>query len=103
MQMFVQNKLSPEHNMTKTAAIQEKQTMAQQPQPLKEAEEKNKSAAKTNRQQGVLPAVITTLLLIPLLLVISIGVFICWRKNSTYGSVQKKVQMLFILKNTKNK
>ncbi|XP_041815917.1 peptidyl-glycine alpha-amidating monooxygenase [Chelmon rostratus] len=82
MQMFVQNKLSPEHNMTKTAAIQEKQTMAQQPQPLKEAEEKNKSAAKTNRQQGVLPAVITTLLLIPLLLVISIGVFICWRKNN---------------------
>ncbi|XP_030291496.1 peptidyl-glycine alpha-amidating monooxygenase isoform X2 [Sparus aurata] len=80
MDMFVQTKAMPEHK--KTAAIQEKQSVAQQPQPQVEAEEKkSKSAAKPIREQGVLPAIITTLLLIPLLLVITIGVFICWRKN----------------------
>ncbi|KAM9338178.1 peptidyl-glycine alpha-amidating monooxygenase B [Symphorus nematophorus] len=83
MEMLVQSKSRPERNMTKTAAIQEKQTVAQQPQRQEEAEkEKQKSAAKPNREQGVLPAIITTLLLIPLLLVISIGLFICWRKNN---------------------
>ncbi|XP_070844391.1 peptidyl-glycine alpha-amidating monooxygenase isoform X1 [Chaetodon trifascialis] len=82
MQMYVQTKVRPEHNMTKIAPIQAKQTLAEQPQPQEEAEEKKKSAAKPNKQQGVLPVVITTLLLIPLLLVISIGVFICWRKNN---------------------
>ncbi|XP_037609524.1 peptidyl-glycine alpha-amidating monooxygenase isoform X2 [Sebastes umbrosus] len=88
MEAFVQTKVRPEHNMSKTAAIQEKQTAALQPQPQKEAkeeeeeEEKKKSAPKPKKEQGVLPAIITTLLLIPLLLVISIGVFICWRKNN---------------------
>uniref|UniRef100_A0A3Q4BBV5 Copper type II ascorbate-dependent monooxygenase C-terminal domain-containing protein n=1 Tax=Mola mola TaxID=94237 RepID=A0A3Q4BBV5_MOLML len=48
--------------------------------------EKNKNAAKVNRGQAALPAIITILLLIPLLLVISIGVFICWRKNSMYDN-----------------
>lgn len=70
-----------------TAAIQEKQAVAQQPQPQEEAEEeKDKSAAKPNGEQGALPAIITILLLVPLLLVISIGVFICWRKNSMYDN-----------------
>lgn len=86
MEAFVQTKVRPEHNMSKTAAIQEKQTAVLQPQPQKEAkgeeEEKKKSAPKPKKEQGVLPAIITTLLLIPLLLVISIGVFICWRKNN---------------------
>ncbi|XP_051268229.1 peptidyl-glycine alpha-amidating monooxygenase isoform X1 [Dicentrarchus labrax] len=83
METIVQTKVRPEHNMTKTAAIQEKQIVAEQPQLQEEAEkEKNKSAARPNREQGVLPAIITTLLLIPLLLVISIGVFICWWKNN---------------------
>uniref|UniRef100_A0A671VQY3 Peptidylglycine alpha-amidating monooxygenase n=1 Tax=Sparus aurata TaxID=8175 RepID=A0A671VQY3_SPAAU len=85
MDMFVQTKAMPEHK--KTAAIQEKQSVAQQPQPQVEAEEKkSKSAAKPIREQGVLPAIITTLLLIPLLLVITIGVFICWRKNGMYDN-----------------
>lgn len=85
MDMFVQTKAMPEHK--KTAAIQEKQSVAQQPQPQVEAEEKkSKSAAKPVREQGVLPAIITTLLLIPLLLVITIGVFICWRKNGMYDN-----------------
>ncbi|XP_074474041.1 peptidyl-glycine alpha-amidating monooxygenase B isoform X2 [Sebastes fasciatus] len=87
MEAFVQTKVRPEHNMSKTAAIQEKQTAVLQPQPQKEAkeeeeEEEKKSAPKPKKEQGVLPAIITTLLLIPLLLVISIGVFICWRKNN---------------------
>lgn len=85
MDMFVQTKAMPEHK--KTAAIQEKQSVAQQPQPQVEAEEKkSKSAAKPIREQGVLPAIITTLLLIPLLLVITIGVFICWRKNGMHDN-----------------
>ncbi|GAA6227220.1 peptidyl-glycine alpha-amidating monooxygenase isoform X3 [Lates japonicus] len=83
MEMFVQTKARPEHNMSKTAAIQEKQSVAQQPQPQEEAkEEEKKSAAKPNREEGILPAIITTLLLIPLLVVISIGLFICWRRNN---------------------
>lgn len=89
METFVQTKVRPEHNASKTAAFQEKQTVVHQPQPQEKEEEeekKKKSAAKPNREQGVLPAIITTLLLIPLLLVISIGVFICWRKNSMYNN-----------------
>uniref|UniRef100_A0A665TD40 Peptidylglycine alpha-amidating monooxygenase n=1 Tax=Echeneis naucrates TaxID=173247 RepID=A0A665TD40_ECHNA len=83
---IVQTKLRPEHN--KTAAFQEKQNKAQQPPPQKEEkeEEEKKSGAKHNRGQGLLPAIITTLLLVPLLLVISLGVIICWRKNSMYDS-----------------
>ncbi|XP_044030772.1 peptidyl-glycine alpha-amidating monooxygenase isoform X4 [Siniperca chuatsi] len=79
METFVQTKVRPEHNMSKTAAIQEKQTVAH---PVEQAQEEKKSAAQPNREQGVLPAIVTTLLLIPLLVVISIGVFICWRKNN---------------------
>uniref|UniRef100_A0A671VPG3 Peptidylglycine alpha-amidating monooxygenase n=1 Tax=Sparus aurata TaxID=8175 RepID=A0A671VPG3_SPAAU len=76
---------------TTETAIQEKQSVAQQPQPQVEAEEKkSKSAAKPIREQGVLPAIITTLLLIPLLLVITIGVFICWRKNGMYDNRSSK-------------
>ncbi|XP_054468876.1 peptidyl-glycine alpha-amidating monooxygenase isoform X2 [Anoplopoma fimbria] len=86
METFVRTKVRPEHNFSKTAAIQGKQALSLQPQPQEEPEEekKKKSAAKPNREQGVLPAIITTLLLIPLVVVISIGVFICWRKNNAY-------------------
>ncbi|KAI3362550.1 hypothetical protein L3Q82_012256 [Scortum barcoo] len=79
METIVQTKVS------KTAANPQKQTVAKDPQPQKEAVvemEKEKTTAKPNAGQGVLPAIITTLLLIPLLLVISIGVFIFWRKNN---------------------
>ncbi|KAM9306556.1 peptidyl-glycine alpha-amidating monooxygenase B [Pholidichthys leucotaenia] len=86
MQAFVQAKVKPDHNMSKTAAIKEKQTVVQQPQPQgktkEEEEEEKKSAVKPNSGDRVLPAIITTLLLVPLLLVIAIGVFICWRKNN---------------------
>lgn len=95
MEMFVQTKMRPEHNMT--AAIQQKQAVSQQPRP--EEEEKDKSAAKPSREQGALPAIITILLLIPLLVVISIGVFICWRKKGMYDNKamgQKKVRTVLI-------
>ncbi|XP_069025180.1 peptidyl-glycine alpha-amidating monooxygenase isoform X1 [Embiotoca jacksoni] len=83
METFVQSKMKPVHNMSKTAAIQEKQTVAEnaQTQPVVE-EEKKKSAAKPGRPETVLPAVITTLLLVPLLLVVSVGGFVCWRRNN---------------------
>nr|XP_020456708.1 peptidyl-glycine alpha-amidating monooxygenase isoform X1 [Monopterus albus] len=82
MKTFVQTKMRPEHNMSKTSAVQEKQTVAQLPQPQEEAEkEKKKNAASPNRE-GVFPAIITTLLLIPLLVVIAIGALICWRRNN---------------------
>nr|XP_046231091.1 peptidyl-glycine alpha-amidating monooxygenase B [Scatophagus argus]XP_046231092.1 peptidyl-glycine alpha-amidating monooxygenase B [Scatophagus argus]XP_046231093.1 peptidyl-glycine alpha-amidating monooxygenase B [Scatophagus argus]XP_046231094.1 peptidyl-glycine alpha-amidating monooxygenase B [Scatophagus argus]XP_046231095.1 peptidyl-glycine alpha-amidating monooxygenase B [Scatophagus argus] len=82
MEMFLQAKVRPGHNMTKTSAIQEKHIVAQQRQPQKAAEEEKKSTAKPNRELSVLPVIITTLLLTPLLVVISIGIFICWRKNN---------------------
>uniref|UniRef100_A0A669DUL9 Peptidylglycine alpha-amidating monooxygenase n=1 Tax=Oreochromis niloticus TaxID=8128 RepID=A0A669DUL9_ORENI len=53
-----------------------------------------KSPAKPNKGERVLPVIITTLLLIPLVVVISIGVFISWRKYSmyenTHGSMCRK-------------
>ncbi|KAM4528176.1 peptidyl-glycine alpha-amidating monooxygenase B isoform 1-T1 [Odontesthes bonariensis] len=80
IEAFVQTKMKPDQNNSKTAAIQEKQTVAQQSESGVEDEEKKKSE-KSNRDNGVLPAIISTLLLLPLLLVIFIGVFMCWRKN----------------------
>lgn len=86
MQMLFQTKARPEHNMSKSAAIKEKQVVAQpHPQPQEEVVEKTKNASQQNRKQGVLPAIITSLLLIPLVLVVSIGLFICWRRNSMYS------------------
>uniref|UniRef100_A0AAX7V570 Peptidylglycine alpha-amidating monooxygenase n=1 Tax=Astatotilapia calliptera TaxID=8154 RepID=A0AAX7V570_ASTCA len=62
MDAVVQTKVK--QDTSKTAAIQEKQTL--------------------NKGERVLPVIITTLLLIPLVVVISIGVFISWRKKSMY-------------------
>uniref|UniRef100_A0AAQ4PHE6 Copper type II ascorbate-dependent monooxygenase C-terminal domain-containing protein n=1 Tax=Gasterosteus aculeatus aculeatus TaxID=481459 RepID=A0AAQ4PHE6_GASAC len=73
IETFVQTKVRPEYNVSKTAAVQEKQTVSLQPEPQDEDEEekkKKKSAAKPGREQAVLPAVITTLLLIPLLTIV---------------------------------
>ncbi|KAL0963177.1 hypothetical protein UPYG_G00350720 [Umbra pygmaea] len=55
-----------------------------QTQPQQQPEEKEKPVAKPNAQ-GVSPALITTLLLVPLVVVISIGLFIRYRKNRMYG------------------
>ncbi|XP_069370282.1 peptidyl-glycine alpha-amidating monooxygenase A isoform X4 [Paralichthys olivaceus] len=82
METFVQTKLRPEHNTSKTTVVKEKQSVALQPEAQKETEEEEKKRVlKTKGGEGVLPAVITTLLLVPLLLVLSTGVFICWRRN----------------------
>lgn len=87
IEMFVQTKVKTKQNVT-TAATQERQVVAQQPEPQENLEtEKNKiSKKKTSREQGALPAVITVLLLTPLLVVISIGVYICRRKNGMYDN-----------------
>uniref|UniRef100_A0A3Q3BU63 Peptidyl-glycine alpha-amidating monooxygenase-like n=1 Tax=Haplochromis burtoni TaxID=8153 RepID=A0A3Q3BU63_HAPBU len=65
MDAVVQTKVK--QDTSKTAAIQEK-----------------KSPAKLNKGERVLPVIITTLLLIPLVVVISIGVFISWRKKNQH-------------------
>ncbi|XP_029025575.1 peptidyl-glycine alpha-amidating monooxygenase isoform X2 [Betta splendens] len=84
MELFVQSKMRPEHNVSKTAVAPEKQIADQQPPPHAAAEEKEKSSAKANGEAGVVPAIITTLLLVPLVLVVSVGLLICWRRNGRY-------------------
>uniref|UniRef100_A0A672HDW6 Peptidylglycine alpha-amidating monooxygenase n=1 Tax=Salarias fasciatus TaxID=181472 RepID=A0A672HDW6_SALFA len=59
------------------AAAAEQQQLKQ-----KSPSSSSSSSSSPSRGQGLLPAVITTLLLVPLLLVVSIGLFICWRRNS---------------------
>uniref|UniRef100_UPI003AACF3F8 peptidyl-glycine alpha-amidating monooxygenase B n=1 Tax=Centroberyx gerrardi TaxID=166262 RepID=UPI003AACF3F8 len=97
METFVQTNLKPVHKVTmavaaqpKTVAVPQKQpqpsrAQTQQRRPEDEEEEKKMKAEQSGRG-GVSPAVITTLLLIPLVLVISIGVFIRWRKSRIYGN-----------------
>ncbi|XP_029940271.1 peptidyl-glycine alpha-amidating monooxygenase B isoform X2 [Salarias fasciatus] len=100
VETFVQTRVKPDHN--KSATVQQKQTDAHPPraqlqtqsrpaaaaaaeqQQLKQKSPSSSSSSSSSpsRGQGLLPAVITTLLLVPLLLVVSIGLFICWRRNS---------------------
>ncbi|XP_019750101.1 peptidyl-glycine alpha-amidating monooxygenase isoform X1 [Hippocampus comes] len=82
IEAFIQTKETPEQNVSKTAAVEQKPYLAQHLKP--QDEEKKKTVPHPNKEQGLLPVVITLLLLIPLLLVISVGVFICWRKNNRY-------------------
>ncbi|XP_077352889.1 peptidyl-glycine alpha-amidating monooxygenase B isoform X2 [Festucalex cinctus] len=82
IEAFIQTKVTPEQNMSKTAAVQQKPYLAQHLKP--QENEKKKIVPNPNKGQGLLPVVITVLLLIPLLLVIAIGVYICWRKNNQY-------------------
>ncbi|XP_041666609.1 peptidyl-glycine alpha-amidating monooxygenase isoform X2 [Cheilinus undulatus] len=90
IETVIQTKMRPESNASKTSAVHQKQSESQPPPPpqvqMKTEEEekkkKEKGEAQPVREQGALPAVITTLLLVPLLLVISVGLFICWRKNN---------------------
>jgi len=58
----------------------------QHPPQQKEAEETpEKGKPERRAERGVSSALMTTLLLIPLVLVVSIGVFIRWRKSRVYG------------------
>nr|XP_043868756.1 peptidyl-glycine alpha-amidating monooxygenase A isoform X2 [Solea senegalensis] len=94
---FIQTKLRPEHNASKSAPVLQQKQAAVQPQPQpqpqpqeetqkeeeeEEVEEKKKSAVKPDRGEGTFTAIITTLLLVPLVLVISVGLFVCWRRNN---------------------
>ncbi|XP_068429470.1 peptidyl-glycine alpha-amidating monooxygenase B isoform X2 [Clinocottus analis] len=88
IETFVRTQVRPELNKSKTAAVHKQQTASLQPQPQKEEKEedeeekKKKNAARPGTGQSALPAVISTLLLVPLVLLMSIGGFICWRKNN---------------------
>ncbi|KAF7701336.1 peptidyl-glycine alpha-amidating monooxygenase B isoform X1 [Silurus meridionalis] len=93
---FVQAKLKPIHKqMVHTAEVtvqklpvaQEKETApVQQIKAPEEKEEDKENEKKSAKTQGMSPAVLTTLLLLlPLVLVITIGVFIRWKKSRMYG------------------
>ncbi|XP_060890201.1 peptidyl-glycine alpha-amidating monooxygenase isoform X2 [Labrus mixtus] len=88
METIVQTRLrEPQQNVSRSAVVHHKQSESSlQPRVQLKSEEEEKKKKKSEAQpikgQGVLPAVITTLLLVPLLLVISVGLFICWRKNN---------------------
>ncbi|XP_051539211.1 peptidyl-glycine alpha-amidating monooxygenase-like isoform X5 [Myxocyprinus asiaticus] len=67
-----------------TVQIQEPPQIQHQ-QPLAAPKDKEKLQTAANQSaQGVSPTVITTLLLIPLVVVIAIGVFIRWKKGRMY-------------------
>ncbi|KAM6902478.1 peptidyl-glycine alpha-amidating monooxygenase B [Xenentodon cancila] len=82
VEAFVQTKTRPGHNVSKTTTIQEKQSVADQGPAVEPG--KKKLPSKAQRAEGFLPTIISILLLIPLLLCISIGVFVCWRKNKRF-------------------
>ncbi|KAJ3604864.1 hypothetical protein NHX12_026916 [Muraenolepis orangiensis] len=73
---------------------QQQQPQQPQPQPGEEGKERpEKSQPDQSPNRGSFsPALMTTLLLVPLVLVISIGVFIRWRKNRVYGDTFDMIQ-----------
>ncbi|XP_077593275.1 peptidyl-glycine alpha-amidating monooxygenase isoform X1 [Stigmatopora nigra] len=77
IETFIQTKVTPEGNTSRTTEVERKPFLAQHLKPPEE--EKEKILVKT---QGFQPVIITVLLLIPLALVVAIGVFVCWRKNN---------------------
>ncbi|KAG1970966.1 peptidyl-glycine alpha-amidating monooxygenase [Pimephales promelas] len=105
---FVQANLKPLPKLPALSAVAAVQKMEQPEQKMEElAQEKHQqplAAPEENQQkeklpsvanqsaQGVSPAVITTLLLIPLAFVIAIGVFIRWRKGRMYSDCQVKME-----------
>ncbi|XP_054612622.1 peptidyl-glycine alpha-amidating monooxygenase B isoform X1 [Dunckerocampus dactyliophorus] len=95
IETFIQTKVKPEKNMSKTAAVQKK------PQHLQTQQDEKKKKV-SNKEQTLLPVFISVLLLLPLVLLISIGVFFCWRKNhrredvkmepSSVGGILEKIR-----------
>lgn len=92
---FVQAKLkpihkqmvhSPEVTVQKLPTADEKEAAPVQQAKAPEQKEKDKdNEKKSTTTQGLSPAVITTLLLLlPLVLVITIGVFIRWKKSRMF-------------------
>lgn len=81
MQVIVETQVRPEPN--RTAVVDEKAAgaaAAAAPAHDEEEEEEQKEA-KAAREKTALPVLVTVLLLVPLLLIISTGLFICWRRN----------------------
>uniref|UniRef100_A0A8C1RKX2 peptidylglycine monooxygenase n=1 Tax=Cyprinus carpio TaxID=7962 RepID=A0A8C1RKX2_CYPCA len=78
-------KLPPQHPVATVQKMQEP-SQKQPPQPLTAPEEKKtlKSVASQSAQ-GVSTVIITTLLLVPLVLVIAIGVCIRWKRGRMYS------------------
>uniref|UniRef100_A0A8C1H1J2 Peptidylglycine alpha-amidating monooxygenase n=1 Tax=Cyprinus carpio carpio TaxID=630221 RepID=A0A8C1H1J2_CYPCA len=85
-------KLPPQHPVATVQKMQEP-SQKQPPQPLTAPEEKKtlKSVASQSAQ-GVSTVIITTLLLVPLVLVIAIGVCIRWKRGRMYNDCQVKLE-----------
>ncbi|KAJ0056893.1 hypothetical protein NL108_000691, partial [Boleophthalmus pectinirostris] len=62
----------------------QKQTVPQIQKMVDGDTEKTKAAVKPNKDQSVFPVVMTTLLLVPLLLVVIMAGFICYRKRNQF-------------------
>ncbi|KAK7895859.1 hypothetical protein WMY93_021184 [Mugilogobius chulae] len=89
VEAFVQAKSKPESKqklepiIERATARPQKQVVVPQVQKLPDAEEK-KAEVKPNKEQSVFPAVMTTLLLVPLLLVVIMAGVICYRKRNQF-------------------
>lgn len=88
---FVQANLKPLHKFPAqhpVATVQKIQEPSpnQHQQPLAAPEEKETTKTAANQSaQGMSTAIITTLLLVPLVVVIAIGAFIRWKRGRMYG------------------
>lgn len=82
LQVIVKAEVRPQPN--RTAVVDEKAAAAVQPHALEEEEQKEREAST---EQSALPVLITVLLLVPLLLIISTGLFICWRRNGKHDQL----------------
>lgn len=79
IEMFVQTKGRTRQNVS-GAEVKEKQLVPEQDQ--RESKEKIKLSAMPERgKQGALPTIITVLLLSPLVVLVSVGIYLC-RRNS---------------------
>uniref|UniRef100_A0A674PCQ4 Peptidylglycine alpha-amidating monooxygenase n=1 Tax=Takifugu rubripes TaxID=31033 RepID=A0A674PCQ4_TAKRU len=82
LQVIVKAEVRPQPN--RTAVVDEKAAAAVQPHAPEEEEQKEREASK---EQTALPVLITVLLLVPLLLIVSTGLFICWRRNGKHDQL----------------
>lgn len=79
--MFVQTKGRTKQNVS-GAEVKEKQVVPEPDQT--ESKEKMKMSAVPERgKQGALPTIITVLLLSPLVVLVSVGIYLCRRNSGT--------------------
>lgn len=85
IEMFVQTKGRTRHNVTAAEVTEKQQQLPEQQQQQTQTqsqEEKMKMSAVPDRgRQGALPTIITVLLLSPLVVLLSVGLYLC-RRNS---------------------